>query len=242
MSQTYIGVNAGLVHRRVRRSRHPHLAERTGLAASRVSSPGRLCSSPSRRAGGAARSSRLAFELSETVRHDRASCARRRVCRTPAARCAVGRARSVAPERSFVDRPGEDHHDSRAARGRLHRQAASAKRSCARHLETSPLTRWEKGDKAVGVVTRLDLLCLRQARCCPRQHAETRRHLSAAGPDRSALLPPRWSACWWSRSSSRCIEKELRSLGIAVEGKAYVPALRRAVAGSWCAPGSRRPA
>ena len=93
---------------------------------------------------------RLAFDLSEqfdTVVLVRSTT---RLSHTRSA-VALG-ARSEAPERSFVEQPAKNVMIPAHARGR-HVAIIEREERLREYFETSPLNRWEAGDRSIGVVT-----------------------------------------------------------------------------------------
>ena len=217
MSQTYIGTNAGLVRA---------VCDDPGIHSSQNEQDSRLYGQfamvPVLEPGDAQEAldmTRLAFDLSEqfdTVVLVRSTT---RLSHTRSA-VALG-TRSEAPERSFVEQPAKNVMIPAHARGR-HVAIIEREERLREYFETSPLNRWEAGDRSIGVVT---------AGTC---HAYVREVL----PEASVLklgatwpLPPgllrRFCASvervFVVEELEPVIEKELSALGITVEGKAWFP-------------------
>jgi len=148
MSQSYIGAHAGLVIA---------VCDDPGLHSSQNEQDTRLFARfagvPSLEPSDAQEAHdfvKLAFELSETFDTPVILRSTTRLSHTRSA-VRVG-PRDAPPAKGFVDQPTKTVAIPANAR-RLHPKLAVREAAVARYLETSPLTRWEKGDKRVGIVT-----------------------------------------------------------------------------------------
>ena len=164
---------------------------------------------------------RLAFELSEAfdtpviVRSTTRLSHTRSVVR-------VGE-RVVPPPKGFVDTPGKTVTIPANAR-RLHPKLIEREAKLASYFETSPLTRWEKGDRRFGIVTgstaylyvkevapRASILKLGAAYPLP----EKALRAFAASVDRLLVV----------EELEPALETEIRAMGLPAEGKAFFPRL-----------------
>jgi len=164
---------------------------------------------------------RLAFELSEEfdtpviVRSTTRLSHTRSVVR-------VGE-RVAEPSKGFVDAPGKTVTIPANAR-QLHPKLIEREAKLASYFETSPLTRWEKGDKTFGIVTgstaylyvkevspRASILKLGAAYPLPEKAIRA----FAASVDRLLVV----------EELEPALETEIRAMGLAAEGKAFFPRL-----------------
>jgi indolepyruvate ferredoxin oxidoreductase alpha subunit len=217
MSQTYIGANAGLVI---------VVCDDPGIHSSQNEQDSRFYGQfamvpvlEPADAQEALEMTRLAFELSEQFDTIVLVRSTTRLSHTRSA-VALGR-RSEAPERSFVEQPSKNVMIPAHARGR-HIAIIEREMQLRKHLETSPLNRWEAGDKSVGVVT---------AGTCYAYVREVLPEASVLKLGATWPLPPdllrRFCASVERvlvvEELEPVIEKELKALGITVEGKAWFP-------------------
>ncbi len=219
MSQSYIGAHAGLVlvvcddpgiHSSQNEQDTRLFARFAGVPVLEPSDAQEACDF-----------TRLAFELSEAfdtpviVRSTTRLSHTRSVVR-------VGE-RVVPPSKGFVDAPGKTVTIPANAR-RLHPKLIAREAKLAAWFETSPLTRWEKGDRRFGVVTgstaylyvkevapRASILKLGAAYPLPE---ETIRAF-AASVDRLLVV----------EELEPVLETAIRAMGLPAEGKAFFPRL-----------------
>ena len=162
---------------------------------------------------------KLAFELSETFDTPVILRSTTRLSHTRSA-VRLG-SRDEPPAKGFVDQPTKTVAIPANAR-QLHPKLAAREAALARYLETSPLTRWEKGDKRFGVVTGStaylyvkevapDVSILKLGAAYPLPEATIRAF--AASVDQIIVV----------EELEPALEKEIRALGVAVEGKKYFP-------------------
>ncbi|MFO1399808.1 MAG: indolepyruvate ferredoxin oxidoreductase subunit alpha [Steroidobacteraceae bacterium] len=217
MSQTYIGANAGLV---IVVCDDPGIHSSQNEQDSRIY--GQFAMVPVLEPGDAQEAlemTRQAFELSEQFDTIALVRSTTRLSHTRSA-VALG-ARTEAPERSFVEQPAKNVMIPAHARGR-HVAIIEREARLRSHFETSPLNRWEAGDKAVGVVT---------AGTCYAYVREVLPEASVLKLGATWPLPPellrRFCASvervFVVEELEPVIEKELNALGITVEGKAWFP-------------------
>jgi indolepyruvate ferredoxin oxidoreductase alpha subunit len=215
MSQSYIGAHAGLVIA---------VCDDPGLHSSQNEQDTRLFArfagvpvlEPSD-AQEAHDYAKLAFELSEAFD---TPVILRSTTRLSHTRSAVRLGpRDAPPSKGFVDQPTKTVAIPANAR-RLHPKLAAREAALARYLETSPLTRWEKGDERFGIVTGStaylyvkevapDVSILKLGAAYPLPEATIRAF--AASVERLIVV----------EELEPALEKEIRALGLAVEGKTY---------------------
>ena len=129
--------------------------------------------------------------------------------------------RVESPPKGFVDQPTKTVAIPANAR-RLHPKLAEREAAIARYLETSPLTRWEKGDRRFGVVTGStaylyvkeiapDASILKLGAAYPLP-METLRAF-AASVDRLIVI----------EELEPALEDQIRAMGLAAEGKTFFP-------------------
>jgi indolepyruvate ferredoxin oxidoreductase alpha subunit len=217
MSQSYVGVHAGLVI---------VVADDPGVHSSQNEQDTRLFARfagvPSLEPSDAQEAHdfvKLAFEISETFDTPVILRSTTRLSHTRSA-VLIG-PREASPSKGFVDQPMKTVAIPANAR-RLHPKLVAREAAISRYLETSPLTRWEKGDIRVGVVTGStaylyvkevapDVSVLKLGAAFPLPEATIRAF--AASVDRLIVV----------EELEPALEKEIRALGLAVEGKAYFP-------------------
>jgi indolepyruvate ferredoxin oxidoreductase alpha subunit len=217
MSQSYIGVHAGLVI---------VVADDPGVHSSQNEQDTRLFARfagvPALEPSDAQEAHdfvKLAFEISETFDTPVILRSTTRLSHTRSA-VRIG-PREASPSKGFVDQPMKTVAIPANAR-RLHPKLVAREAAIASYLETSPLTRWERGDKRVGVVTGStaylyvkevapDVSVLKLGAAFPLPEATIRAF--AASVDRLIVV----------EELDPALEKEIRALGLAVEGKAYFP-------------------
>jgi indolepyruvate ferredoxin oxidoreductase alpha subunit len=217
MSQSYIGVHAGLVL---------VVCDDPGIHSSQNEQDTRLfarfAGAPVLEPSDAQEAHdfvKLAFELSETFDTPVILRSTTRLSHTRSA-VRVGPRVNVAPK-SFIADPGKTITIPANAR-RLHPKLETRERALAEYLETSPLTQWEKGDRRYGVVTgstsylyvkevapEASVLKLGASFPLPEQTIRA----FAASVDRLLVV----------EELEPVLEKEIRALGLAAEGKAYFP-------------------
>jgi len=162
---------------------------------------------------------KLAFEISETFDTPVILRSTTRLSHTRSS-VRVG-PRVAPPARGFVNQPAKTVAIPANAR-RLHPKLAAREAAIARYLETSPLTRWEKGDARVGVVTGStaylyvkevapDVSILKLGAAYPLPEATIRAF--AESVERLIVV----------EELEPALEKEILALGIEVEGKKYFP-------------------
>jgi indolepyruvate ferredoxin oxidoreductase alpha subunit len=162
---------------------------------------------------------KLAFELSEAFDTPVILRSTTRLSHTRSA-VRIGPRLDVAP-RGFVADASKTITIPANAR-RLHPKLLARERGLAEYLETSPLTRWEKGETRYGVVTGstsylyvkevapgASVLKLGAAYPLPEQTIRA----FAASVDRLLVV----------EELEPVLEKELRAMGLPAEGKAYFP-------------------
>ena len=162
---------------------------------------------------------KLAFEISEAFDTPVIVRSTTRLSHTRSA-VRLGPRQAVAAK-GFVGQPSKTVAIPANAR-RLHPKLEAREAAIARYLETSPLTRWEKGDARFGVVTgstaylyvkevapRASILKLGAA--YPLPEATIRKF--AASVDRLLVV----------EELEPALENEIRALGVAAEGKKYFP-------------------
>ena len=129
--------------------------------------------------------------------------------------------REAPPPRGFVNQPAKTVTIPANAR-RLHPKVVAREAAIANYLETSPLTRWERGDTRFGLITgstsylyvkevvpNASVLKLGAAYPLPEQ---TIREF-AASVDRLIVV----------EELEPALEKEIRAMGLKAEGKAFFP-------------------
>ena len=162
---------------------------------------------------------KLAFEISERFDTPVIVRSTTRLSHTRSA-VRVG-PRQTPPPKGFVGDPSKTVAIPANAR-RLHPKVIAREKALSEYFETSPLTRWEKGDPRFGVVTgstsylyvkevvpHASILKLGAAFPLP----ETTLRQFAASVDRVLVV----------EELEPALEKEIRALGIAAEGKAFFP-------------------
>ena len=217
MSQSYVGAHAGLVI---------VVCDDPGLHSSQNEQDTRLFARfagvPSLEPSDAQEAhdfAKLAFEISETFDTPVILRSTTRLSHTRSV-VLLG-SREAPPAKGFVDQPTKTVAIPANAR-RLHPKLAAREAAIARYLETSPLTRWEKGDKRVGVVTGStaylyvkevapDVSILKLGAAYPLPEATIRAF--AASVEQLIVV----------EELEPVLEKEIRALGLAVEGKKYFP-------------------
>ena len=219
MSQSYIGAHGGLVlvvcddpgiHSSQNEQDTRLFARFAGVPALEPSDAQEACDM-----------TRLAFELSEEFD---TSVIVRSTTRLSHTRSVVRLGQRVArPSKGFVDAPTKTVTIPANAR-RLHPKLIEREAKIARWLETSPLTRWEKGDARYGIITgstaylyvkevapNASILKLGAAYPLP---AETIRAF-AASVGRILVV----------EELEPALETEIRAMGLPAEGKAFFPRL-----------------
>jgi indolepyruvate ferredoxin oxidoreductase alpha subunit len=217
LSQTYIGANGGLVIA---------VADDPGIHSSQNEQDSRLYGQfgavpvlEPADAQEALEFTRLAFELSE--RFDTPVILRTTTrlshTRSPVQ---VG-ARREAPPRGFVDKPAKNVMIPAHARGR-HLAILEREEKLRAYLRGAPIHRWEKGDARVGVIT--------AGTCYPYVREvlpqATVLKLGASWPLSAELLREFCASverAFVVEELEPFIEREMRSLGLAVAGKEFFP-------------------
>lgn len=217
MSQTYIGVNGGLVIA---------VADDPGIHSSQNEQDSRLYGQfaavpvlePSD-AQEALEFTRLAFELSE--RFDTIVLLRTTTRLSHTRSVVKVGARTEAPARSFVEKPAKNVMIPAHARGR-HLAMLERVDKLEQYLRDAAINRWETGERTFGVVT--------AGSCYPyvREVAPGASvlKLGASWPLSKALLTSFCASVervFVVEELEPVIERELRALGIEVEGKAFFP-------------------
>ena len=162
---------------------------------------------------------KLAFEISETFDTPVIVRSTTRLSHTRSA-VRVG-ARTDVAARGFVDAPSKTVTIPANAR-RLHPKVIEREAKIGRYLETSPLTRWEKGDSRFGVVTGStaylyvkevapNASILKLGAAYPLPEGVIRDF--AASVDRLLVV----------EELEPALEKEIRAMGFAAEGKKHFP-------------------
>ncbi len=217
MSQTYIGVNGGLV---IAVADDPGIHSSQNEQDSRVYGQfGMVPVLEPADAQEALEFTRLAFELSE--RFDTPVIVRTTTrlshTRSPVA---VG-VRAEHPVRGFVEAPAKNVMIPAHARGR-HGAIVAREAAVREHLEEAPINRWERGDTRLGIVT---------AGTCYPYVREILPEASVLKLGASWPLPERLlrefcasvERVFVVEELEPLIERELRAAGLAVEGKAFFP-------------------
>ena len=219
MSQSYIGAHAGLVL---------VVCDDPGIHSSQNEQDTRLFArfagvpvlEPSD-AQEARDFTRLAFELSEAFDTPVIVRSTTRLSHTRSA-VRVGQ-RVAPPSRGFVDAPGKTVTIPANAR-RLHPKLIEREAKLAAYFETSPLTRWEKGDRRFGVVTgSTSYLYVK----------EVARHASILKLGAAYPLPERTLRAFAASVDRLLVIEELepaletaiRAMGLPAEGKVFFPRL-----------------
>ncbi|MGD0184685.1 MAG: indolepyruvate ferredoxin oxidoreductase subunit alpha [Roseiarcus sp.] len=162
---------------------------------------------------------KLAFEISEAFDTPVIVRSTTRLSHTRSA-VRVGPRQSVA-DKGFVDAPMKTVTIPANAR-RLHPKVIEREAKIGRYLETSPLTRWEKGDRRFGVVTGStaylyvkevapNASILKLGAAYPLPEGVIRDF--AASVDRLLVV----------EELEPALEKEIRAMGLAAEGKKHFP-------------------
>jgi len=162
---------------------------------------------------------KLAFEISEAFDTPVIVRSTTRLSHTRSA-VRVGPRLGVA-SKGFIDAPSKTVTIPANAR-RLHPKVIEREARIARYLETSPLNRWEKGDSRFGVVTGStaylyvkevapDASILKLGAAYPLPEGLIREF--AASVDRLLVV----------EELEPALEKEIRAMGLAAEGKKYFP-------------------
>jgi len=203
MSQSYIGVHAGLA---IVVADDPGLHSSQNEQDTRVFA--RFAGVPALEPCDAQEAHdyvKLAFELSETFDTPVIVRTTTRLSHTRSA-VRVG-PRVEPPAKGFVDQPAKTVAIPANAR-RRHPKLTAREAAIARYLETSPLTRWEKGDPRIGVVT----------------GSTAYLYVKEVAPEVSILkLGAAYPLPEATIRAFAVLEKEIRALGLAAEGKAYFP-------------------
>lgn len=217
MSQTYIGVNGGLVIA---------VADDPGIHSSQNEQDSRLYGpfaavpvlEPSD-AQEALEFTRLAFELSE--RFDTIVLLRTTTRLSHTRSVVKVGARTEAPARGFVEKPAKNVMIPAHARGR-HLAMLERVAKLEEYLRDAPINRWETGDRTFGVVT--------AGSCYPYVRevapAASVLKLGTSWPLSNELLRSFCASVdrvFVVEELEPVIERELRALGIEAEGKAFFP-------------------
>jgi indolepyruvate ferredoxin oxidoreductase alpha subunit len=217
MSQSYIGANGGLVIA---------VCDDPGIHSSQNEQDSRIYGQfaivpvlePSD-SQEALELTRLAFDISEQFDTIAIVRATTRLSHTRSA-VALGR-RTEAPTRSFVENPAKNVMIPAHARAR-HLVAIEREAKLREYFETAPINRWETGDAAIGVIT---------AGTCYSYVREVLPKASVLKLGASWPLPPRMlrrfcesvGRVFVVEELEPVIERELRALGLKVEGKELFP-------------------